>query len=138
VVVRLTLMPARGWAVIVMLVHALAALAALAFLPGAAAGLVVAGLVLSGWLGGSAALLRGPHAVREMHLRIDGSASYRDGTGAWREAPVASAASLGHRFVALGLGRGRARRNIVLVPGAVEADSFRRARVWARWGLPEG
>lgn len=133
-VVRLTLSPARGWAALVFLVHALAALAALAFLPVAAAVLVVAGLVLSGWLGIAAALVRGPHAVREMHLRLDGSAAYLDGSGLWRETPGASAAILGHRLAAFGLGR--ARRSVVLVPGAVEADAFRRARVWARWGVP--
>jgi hypothetical protein len=136
VVVRLALVPAPGWAVLVILVHGLAVLAALAFLPAAAAALVVAGLVLSGWLGTSAALLRGPRALREVHLRLDGSAAYRDGTGAWREAPVTAAATLGHRMAAFGLGNGRARRGIVLVPGAVDADAFRRARVWARWRVP--
>jgi hypothetical protein len=134
VVVRLA--PARGWAVLVFLVHLLAVVAALAFLPVAAATLVVAGLVLSGWLGISTALLRGPRAVREMHLRLDGSAAYVDGTGAWRESPVTAAASLGHRFAAFRVGHGRTRRSIVLVPGAADADALRRARVWVRWRVP--
>lgn len=135
-VVRLKLAPARGWATLVLLVHLLAAFAALAGLPAAAAAIVVSGLTLSGWYGACTALLRHPAAVREVGLRIDGSAEYLDGSGTWREAAGADAAILGHRFAALRLGRGRQRRSVVLVPGAVEPDAFRRARVWARWGTP--
>jgi hypothetical protein len=136
-VVRLALTPARGWAALVLLVHALATFAALVWLPAVAAGCVAAGLAVSAWHGLSAALLRGPRAVREVCLRSDGSAAYRDGTGAWQAASVAASASLGHRFAALQLGSGRARRSVILVPGAVDVEAFRRARVWARWGLPD-
>jgi len=134
--IRLVLAPARAWAAAVSAVHGAAAVAAILWLPGAAAAAACAGLALSGWLGTGSALLRGPHAVREVELRADGSAAFVDARGEWQSAVVESAASLGHRFAALRLRAGAARRSIVLVPGAVDPDAFRRARVWLRWRLP--
>ncbi len=134
--VRIVLAPARAWAAVIGCVHLLAGAAAAAFLPVPAAGLVVTGLAVTGWLGVSGALLCGPHALREVELRADGTAACVDGHGEWRDATVAGAATLGHRLAALRLDVSGRRRAVVLVPGAVDADAFRRARVWARWRLP--
>jgi hypothetical protein len=135
-VVHLVLAPARGWAALVGVVHAAAMIAALAWMPVAAGVMVALGLAVSGALGVRTALLRGRQAVRAVDLRADGSAAWIDGEGEWRSATVEGAASLGHRFTALRLRAGRDRRSVVLVPGAVDAAAFRRARVWARWRGP--
>ena len=116
-------------------VHLLAA-AACWLLPVPAALLVLAGLAVTGWVGVSSALLRGPYAVREVALRADGSAAYVDGRGEWHEADVAGAATLGHRLAAVRLRADGQCRAVVLVSGGVDPAAFRRARVWARWRLP--
>ena len=134
--VRVALTPARAWAGLIVGVHALAATAAVAVLPAVAAFPVIAGLLVTGWAGVSGALVRGPYAVRELELRADGTAAYVDADGEWREASVVGAATLGHRLAALRLRSSGKRRAVLLVPGAADADSFRRARVWARWRLP--
>jgi hypothetical protein len=135
-VVRVVLAPARAWAAMVAVVHGLAMAAAIRWLPLPAAVLVCAGLAVSGWHGIASALLRGPHAVREIELRSDGSAAYVDGFGEWKSAGVDGAASLGHRFAALRLRAGKERRNVILVHGAASPADLRRARVWARLRLP--
>jgi hypothetical protein len=134
---RLTLAPAPAWAALIAAVHAAAALAAITWLPGPGAALVCAGLALSAWRGGSAALLRGSQAVRAVELRGDGSAAILDAHGEWHPAAVNGAASLGHWCAALRLRTCGARRDVMLVPGALAADAFRRARVWVRWRLSD-
>jgi len=108
----------------------------MAFLPISAAVPVIVGLAVTGFVGISGALVRGPYAVREVELRADGTAAYVDGDGEWHEATVVGAATLGHRLAALRLRAAGPQRAVVLVPGAADPDAFRRARVWARWRLP--
>ena len=134
--IQVALAPAPVWAGAVLVVHGLAVACAWLALPVAPAALVTAGLAATAWVGASSALVRGPWAVRALELRPDGSAAYLDAHGEWKTAVVAGAACLGHRFAALRLRAGAERRGVILVPGAVDEASFRRARVWARWRLP--
>jgi hypothetical protein len=122
----------------VLAVHLLAIGGAWLALPPLAAAIVTAGLACTAWVGTATALVRGRWAVREVELRTDGSAAYVDPAGEWRQAVVAGAVCLGHRFAAMRLRAGGDRRSIVLVPGALDEASFRRARVWARWRPPLG
>jgi hypothetical protein len=131
--IRVALRPAPRWAILILLVHALAAAGAFLALPWPGAAFAVAGLALSAWAGAGAALARAPFGIREIELKPDGSAAYVDAHGEWREARVTSTGALGHWMATLVLRDGRCRHALVLFEGAVDADTFRRARVWLRW-----
>lgn len=118
---------------LVLAIHVLAIGCAWLALPPAAALLVTAGLAGSAWAGAAAVLLRGGGAIRVLDLRRDGSAGFADGHGEWHDAQVEGAPSLGAWLVIIRVATGARRAGALLVPGAADAGSMRRARIWARW-----
>jgi hypothetical protein len=116
---RLELAPSLPLAIAVLALHALAGACLVLVLPGAA-GLGLAALVLA--LGGAwaweRALLRSTGAVRVLELAEQSEAQRRYVT----------------RFLVI-LPAGRLmRRAIVVTPDMLDAESFRRLRIWALWG----
>jgi len=130
---RLELAPSAGLAVALLALHAAAALCVLAVAPGAA-GLLAAAFVLglgirAAW---SRALLRARSSVRVVQLAGD---ALELGLADGRTFGVEPAARryVG-RFLVLLPVRGPMRRTILLTPDMLDAESFRRLRIWALWG----
>jgi hypothetical protein len=115
-------------------VHALAACAALVALPGPAALVCVLGVALSGGACISAVLQRSPDSVRELALRPDGGAAWRDRDGSWHVAREVTGGVIAPWLAVIGLKEdgGRTRR-ILLMPDAMQSEAFRELRVWLRW-----
>ncbi len=116
---RLELAPSLPLAIAVFALHAVAAACLIVALPGAA-GLALGVLVLAlgalwAW---DRALLRSRASVRFLEL----------------EEPAQTQRRYVTRFLVI-LPAGRAmRRAIVVTPDMLDADSFRRLRIWALWG----
>ena len=116
---RLELAPSLPLAIAVCALHALAAACLMLAIPGAA-GVALAALVLAlgalwAW---DRALLRSTGSVRVLELEEQSEVQRRYVT----------------RFLVI-LPSGRLmRRAIVVTPDMLDADSFRRLRIWALWG----
>lgn len=109
----------------------------MAGLPIPAAVVVGAGLGLSAIHHLRLAAHRAPRAVVELEVAADGRLALADSSGNWLPAdllratvPTGWLAVLVARDVA-----GRLRSAVVL-PDAVDADVFRRLRVWLKWRIP--
>lgn len=135
---RIVLVPSRGLATAIVGVHALAALALWASLPGPWGALTAALVAL---LGAASArergLLRARNSVRaieiagpdEVVLELAGGA--RDAVRVLRRKHVS-------RFgVGLGL-EARGRRSFYVAADMLEPEAFRRLRLWALWGRAPG
>ena len=130
---RFELSPSPRFAVLIVALHALAAGAAWAALPGLAGGVLGLALVL---LGGSAAwsraLLRSPSSVRT--IEVAGEEVVLELAGGERLQGKAAARRYVTRFaVVLPVGR-PAGRTVLVASDMMDAESFRRLRVWALWG----
>ena len=130
---RLELAPSRGLASLLLALHAAAALCAAAVLPGVPGVLAATLFALAGarsaW---RHALLRSPSSVRSLDL--DGAAlQLRLASGASLVAEVAARRYVGRGLVMLAVRR-PVRRTILVTRDMLDADSFRRLRVWALWG----
>jgi toxin CptA len=114
--------------------HALAAVAVFVALPVAAAVICVLGLALSMIVLLGEMLQWRRSAVRELMLRPDGSAVWRDGDGDWHVAAHVSGAVVAPWLMVIGLKEaGRSRLPLALLPDAMEDAARRELRVWLRW-----
>jgi hypothetical protein len=99
-----------------------------------AAGLALAMLVLAlgvatAW---DRALLRGARAPRILALSGDGGASI-ELAGGWRGAVASAGGRAGRHWVIVAL-QGGARRHLLVTGDMLDAESFRRLRLWTLWG----
>jgi len=81
------------------------------------------------------ALRRLPGSVTGLNLALDGAFAIRRG-GDWLPAEVLGSSFVHPHLTVLSLrleGR-RFATHVVLVPDALDAEAFRRLRVWLRWG----
>ena len=131
---RLELAPSAGLAIALVALHAAAAACLLVVLAGAAgllAGALVLGLgVHSAW---SRALLRASSSVRTLHLAGNASLQLGLADGRTLAAEPAARRYVG-RFLVLLPVRRPVRRTILVTGDMLDAESFRRLRVWALWG----
>ena len=124
---RLELAPSPNLAIVIVALHAAAAACVWLALPGAA-GVAVAALVLA--LGAVAAwdraLLRSASSVRV--LELDEATPLMDGSTKVSERRYVT------RFLVVLPPLAPMRRTIVVTADMLDADSFRRLRIWALWG----
>jgi hypothetical protein len=134
---RVELAPSALLTIILIALHAAAALCVLAVMPGTPGLLVAALLVLLGMASAwSRALLRSPSSVRA--LDHDGpKLEVELASGASLPAEVAERRYVGRYMVVLPLRR-PVRRTILVTRDMADADSFRRLRIWALWGRLPG
>jgi hypothetical protein len=130
---RLELAPSAFLAISILLLHASAALCALAVMPGAP-GLAIALLlfalgIVAAW---NRALLRSPSSVRALEL-VGNQLEVELAGGDRFPAELAQRRYVTRFMVTLPLRR-PARRTILITPDMLGADSFRRLRIWALWG----
>jgi hypothetical protein len=126
--------PSPLGAALVGTLHALAAGAAFVALPVAAAAICAVGLALSAcvFLGGLLQWRR--DAVRELLLRPDGAATWRDGDGVWHVTADVSGGVVAPWLIVIGLKEnGRRRLPVALLPDALEDAARRELQVWLRW-----
>jgi hypothetical protein len=130
---RLELAPSYPLALGLLGLHGAAALCLAALVPGwpgVAAGMLVMALGLAAaW---SRALLRSASAVRALQLG-GASAELRLASGEVLAAEPAARRYVGRHLVLLPVRR-PVRRTILVSRDMLDADSFRRLRIWALWG----
>jgi uncharacterized membrane protein len=134
----LELSPSRGFAAIVVTVHAAAAACVAAVYPGIAGGLVAALLLALGiFTALDRALLRHPDSVRS--LLIEGPHTLGLVTADGRRSDVL-AGNRRHvsRLAVIIPVRHTMRRTIVVTGDMLDVESFRRLRLWALWGRVPG
>lgn len=78
------------------------------------------------------ALLRSARAPRVIELHGDGTAGVESASG-WRCPVVCGRGRAGRHWVIVAL-QGRARRSLLVTGDMLDAESFRRLRLWALWG----
>ena len=134
---RLELRPSRALAGALLGAH-LAVGACLYLSVTGAAGMALAALAagLGAATAWQRALLRGARAPRVIELRGDGLASVESATG-WRCAVAGGAGRAGRHWVIISL-QGASRRNLLVTGDMLDAESFRRLRLWALWGRLPG
>jgi toxin CptA len=117
--------------------HALAA-GALWLAPLGATWIVAGNLALGGhfvWVLRQHAWRSAAGSVVELELREDCSVSARSRAGRWLGYQVSGASFVSPHLTVLNLradARWRA-RSVLITPDSLDADSFRRLRVWLRW-----
>lgn len=73
-------------------------------------------------------------SVRELTLRPDGGAAWREGDDTWHVAQKVSGGVLAPWFMVIGLQEsGRSLRPLLVLPDALTSESLRELRVWLRW-----
>ena len=119
--------------------HAAAVLGAVVGLPPLAAAIAVAGLALSAAHQLRVVLNRASTAIVAVEFSDDGRFAVAGPDGEWREARVVAAA-VPASWLAVFMARdaARATRAAVVAAGSIDAEGFRRLRIWLRWGLPSG
>jgi hypothetical protein len=131
--IRLELMPSRGFAALLLLVHAGAAACLLAVLtgwPGFALALLVGALgVAAAW---DRALLRSAHSPRAIEIHSGGEARCVLGNGESGTLESQGGAGVNRYWVALRL-RSPMRRSLLVTAGMLSAESARLLRLWALW-----
>ena len=129
--------PSPLGATLVGAVHAAAAGAVIAVLPGVAALVCTVGLALSATVHVGAVLQWWRSSVRELALRPDGAAAWREADGSWHTAGEVAGAALASWLIAIGLKEDGGRlRPMLLLPDALEPAARRELRVWLRWRPP--
>ena len=114
--------------------HAFAAGAAVVALPAYAAAVCVLGLTLSAAVVLGDMLQRRRDAVRELLLRPDGGATWRDGDGVWHVAAHVRGGVVAPWLIVIGLKeKGRRRLPVALLPDALEDAARRELQIWLRW-----
>ncbi len=130
---RFELSASPRFAALIVVLHAFAAAAAWLALPGPAGGALALALVLLGgataW---SRALLRSASSVRAIEVAGD-EAMLELARGERVHGKVAARRYVTRFAVALPLGR-PAGRTVFIAGDMMDAESFRRLRVWALWG----
>jgi hypothetical protein len=136
---RVRLRPSRTLAAAIASAHLAALAAALVALPGAAAGVAAAGVVLSAIAQVRLALHRVPHAVAGLELAADGGAAVAGPAGDWSAARLRSVAVPAPWLAVVTLrdASGRHRAAVVL-PDSLDREAFRRLRIWLRWRSAAG
>ena len=120
-----------------MAAHGAAAFAAVRFMPGVAGIALAAALVALGLAAAwSRALLRGRDSIRSLVLG-DGQVAVQRGSGPEIKARLVATAHVSRHLVILRLGA-PLRRAVLVMPGMLDADDFRRLRIWALWGKLPG
>ena len=135
---RLDLSPSRGFAALIVAVHAAAAGCVAATVPGIAGGIVAALLLGLGIATArDRALLRHPDSVRA--LVIEGPQAVRLVTAGGREIAVHVATRRHVTGLAVIISIPRAmRRTVIVTRGMLDVNSFRKLRLWALWGRVQG
>lgn len=136
-VLRLELRPSRALAATILGAH-LAAAACLYLIVTGPVGMALAALAagLGAATAWDRALLRGAHAPRSIELRGDGSASVESANG-WRRLVAGRGGRAGRHWVIVAL-QGASRRNLLITGGMLDAESFRRLKLWVLWGRLPG
>jgi hypothetical protein len=131
--IRLELMPSKGFAALILLVHAVAAACLLAVMtgwPGSAVALLAVALgIAAAW---DRALLRSARSPRAIEIRSDGEARCVLGNGASGMLDSPGGAGVNRYWVALRM-RSPMRRSLLVTAGMLNADSARLLRLWALW-----
>lgn len=126
--------PSPQAAVLVGTIHALAAVAVFAALPTVAALICILGLTVSAIVQVGGLLQWRRSSVRELALRPDGGAAWREGDGVWHVAQTVSGGVLAPWLLVIGLqGPGGRFRSLLVLPDALTGESLRALRVWLRW-----
>ena len=126
---RLELRPSAPLAAAIAAAHSAAGIALLPVLPGTVGALACAALVALGIAAArSRALLRAASSVKA--LEIDGA----ELTLVLKDGRRSRTRTAGRRYASRYLVIIPGRRTILLVPGMLDAGSFRRLRMWALWG----
>lgn len=70
-----------------------------------------------------------------LRLDADGRCEFQTRTGAWREAALLGSSFVAPYLTVLNLkpAGGRLVKHLVILPDAVDAEDFRRLRVWLKW-----
>jgi toxin CptA len=130
---RLELRPSAPFAAAIVAAHAAAGIALFLVLPAAPGVLCgIAFLALGAAAAWNRALLRARSSIRA--LEIEGASltlELRDGR---RRSVEAAARRYASRFLVAVPLRGPAGRTVLVVPGMLDAGSFRRLRLWTLWG----
>ena len=134
---RVELAPSAFLAVVLIALHAAAALCVLAVVPGVPGVLLAALLACLGMAAAwSRALLRAASSVRALEL-AGPKLEVRLASGDSFTAEVTERRYAGRYMVMLPLRR-PVRRTILVTRDMMDADSFRRLRIWALWGKLPG
>jgi hypothetical protein len=132
-VLRLELRPSVLLAIALVAAHLAAAVSAYAVMPGpAGAALAVALAALGALAAWSRALLRSRHSVRVIEV-AEGTLTLQLASGDSFAAERPQWRYVSRWLVILPLLRPR-RRSVLVTADMLDADSFRRLRVWALWG----
>jgi len=95
--------------------------------------LVAIGILLSGLATVAESMLWRRAVAVSLELHSDGSASWKDGYGAWHEAQLGGDYFVSVPLILLSLRQGGlSRKWIVLMPDSARADGLRRLRAWLR------
>ena len=130
---RLELAPSPGLAVVLVVLHAAAALCLLAVLPrlaGSVAALLVLGSGL--WSAWSRALLRSGSSLRTIHVTGE-AMEIGLASGQVLQVEALARRYVGRMLVLMPLRRPM-RRTILVTADMLPSESFRQLRVWALWG----
>jgi toxin CptA len=129
-----SLRPSRALAAVILVAHGAAVVAATAALPWLPALIVGLGLVVSGVHHVRIALHRSALAIAGLEFSSDGRLALASPGGEWRAATLTSAVVPAAWLAVLtardDIGR---RRAVVILPDAIEHDTFRKLRVWLLW-----
>lgn len=129
--------PSRQLAILVAGMHGFAAaMFALLPLPSWIAVVVLPLLAASAWFTLRRDCLRSlPGALVGLRLQADRRCEFLTRSGDWREAELLGSSFVSPYLTVLNLRPegGRLARHLVLLPDALEAEDFRRLRVWLKW-----
>lgn len=132
-VLRVDLKPSYRLTGALVSVHALALASAWVSLSGWPRHIVTIGVVVSGLATVAESMMWRRAVAVSLELRSDGSASWRDGYGAWHEAQLSGSYFVSLPLIILGLRQGGlSRKWIVVMPDSARTDSLRRLRAWLR------
>jgi toxin CptA len=86
------------------------------------------------------ALLRGADSVVAVEAGRASGVPFRQRDGAWHEGRLVGSSYVAPGLTVLNLKLAGARRlrHVVILPDAVDAEDFRRLRVWLRWSRHDG
>jgi uncharacterized membrane protein len=131
---NLELSPSRGFAAIIVTVHAAAAACVAAVLPGITGALVAVLLLALGiFTALDRALLRRSHSVRTLLIEGPHGLGLVTANGRRFDVPVGNRRHVSRLAVILPV-RHTMRRTIVVTRDMLDRESFRKLRLWALWG----
>jgi uncharacterized membrane protein len=137
-ILSLKLSPARGFAAIIVALHAAAAACVAAVLPGIAGGLVAVLLLALGLFTAlDRALLRHPHSVRSLLIEGPDALVLVAANGRRSDVLVGARRHVTRLAVIVPV-RHTMRRTIVVTRDMLDVESFRKLRLWTLWGRVPG